>query len=613
MWGMSTPNQDETPVTPASMYAQRLAGLRALMKQNGLDGYLVPHSDEFMNEYLPPGNERLAWLTGFTGSHGMALVLEKQALVLTGKIYGIQVKKQVDRKYYTTSDQWLGGPGPWLEKIDARNLVIGFDPQIQSILEIKNFRGQFEPRAIELRPVDGNLIDQLWSDRPPGPHTGVEPFLEAYAGRSSTDKRILIGEILQKRGVAAAFLADPTDVAWLLNIRARDLAYTPLALSRVILFADGTVDWIIDPLRVSLEIRRALGNAVAITPPENIAESFMRLKAKVGKDKVLVDEHKTTYSLARLLEDRNIHLELGQSPVIIPRACKADAEQKSIRDAHRKDALALIRFMAWFADVVPRGQLDELGVVDKLESFRKMDPAYRGPSFETVAGFGPNGAIMHYRPTNASNRPLRGDSLLLLDSGGQYVGGTTDITRVLPVGEPTDAMIRHYTTVLKAHCAVARATFPVGTMGAFFDALSRAPLWAAGMDYGHRLGHGVGCFGAVHEPSADLSPKSRDEVRAGMLLSNEPGFYLEDHYGIRLENLMLVVPEPDKRVDNREVLGFETVSLVPFDPGLTHMTMLTHEERAWLSAYHTQIINEIGPLLVGSERAWLETVCAYFI
>lgn len=590
--------------------SERVGLLRAEISRAGVDGYLIPRGDEYLGEYVPPCHERLAWITGFTGSNGIALLMADRGVMVTDSRYGIQVRGQVDRKFFETSDQFNTGLLKFLEKHNIRNITIGFDPAVHGIAAIRMLRTQLDPMGIVLKPVDGNLIDRIWYDRPVPPHTGIESFLETYAGLSAADKRTMIAAQIAEQGLAAAFLADPTDIAWLLNIRARDLPCVPVALSRAVIYADSTVEWVIDPLRVPLEVKRNLGNGVSMTPPEAFSETVMRIKSKVGREPVLVDERMTSYAIAQVMEDRNIALKLGVSPVVIPRACKTAAEQQSIRDAHRRDAVALIRFLSWFETEVGRGQLDEIAVTDKVLWFRKQDPAFRGMSFDTIAGYGPNGAVIHYRATDPTNRKITGDGLLLLDSGGQYVGGTTDITRVLAVGDPTDEMRAHYTTVLKSHIAVARAVFPRGATGAFLDSLSRAPLWNKGLDYGHRLGHGVGCFLSVHEPSVDLSGKSRDEILTGMLISNEPGYYRDGEYGIRLENLTLVVPADHVGPEYR---ALDTVSLVPFDPALTKLSMLSPEEKEWLSAYHTQILDEIGPMLPESDRMWAETTCRYFM
>lgn len=596
------------------MTAHRVARLRAEMEKAGLDGYLVPRAGPYLGEYMAACDERLSWLTGFTGSAGLALILKERAVVMSDSRYTAQLKDEVDRKIFQTGDSTTQGVHGWMKQVNASGIKIGFDPALFGIGEIKRMGEQLEPLATTLAPLNDNLVDMIWNDQPEMPHTGVEPFLDIYAGLAAREKIQMISDELKRVGMAAAFMSDPADLAWLLNIRARDTEHTPVAFSRGVIYADGNVEWVIDPLRVPLDIKKNLGNVVQVTPPENLHETIMRLKSRVGKEPVLIDERYTSYRLAQMMEDRNITLKPGRSPVIIPRACKTVSEQKSIREAQIKDSVALIRFLAWFDGESPRGMLDEIGVADKLLSFRKLDPAFRGTSFDTIAGFGAHGALPHYRANEKTNKRITGDNLLLLDSGGQYVGGTTDITRTIAVGQPSEDMQMHYTSVLKAHIAVARAVFPRGTTGGFLDAVARAPLWARGLDFGHRLGHGVGCFMGVHEDAVSLTLRGQDTIEKGMYVSNEPAYYRVGEYGIRLENLVLVVDAPEMPVaDGPQVFyTLDTVSLVPFDPSLTKLSMLNGEEKEWLVGYHTRILDVVGPLLPASDRAWLETVCKYF-
>lgn len=598
------------------MTRARVADLRAQMELLGIEGYLIPRASAYLGEYMSESDERLAWLTGFTGSAGIALVLKDRAVVMSDSRYTAQLREQVERTVFQTGDSVAQGIHGWLKQVGTENAKIGFDPALFSIGEIRKLTEQLVPLCITLEPIQDNLIDMIWHDRADPPHSGVEPFLDVYAGMAARDKIQMIADTLKQMNVAAAFLSDPADMAWLLNVRARDCPHIPIALSRGVIYADGQVEWVIDPLRVPLEIKKNLGNAVQITPPESLEETVMRIKARAVRDPVLIDERATSYRLAQMLEDRNIVLKPGRSPVVIPRACKTNAEQTSIREMQIKDAVALIRFLAWFDSEAPRGMLDEIGVADKLLSFRKLEPAFRGLSFDTIAGFGAHGALPHYRATAKTSKRITGDSLLLLDSGGQYVGGTTDITRTLAVGTPTDAMQEDYTAVLKAHIAVARAVFPRGTAGGFLDAIARAPLWARGLDFGHRLGHGVGCYLGVHEDAANLSMKGPPEaLERGMYVSNEPAYYKTGAYGIRLENLVLVVDAdlPPGVTDGTMYYALDTVSLVPFDPALTKLSRLNREEKEWLAAYHTRILDTVGPLLPASDRAWLETVVRYFL
>lgn len=592
--------------------AEKLTALRAQMQEAGVAGYLVPRADEFLDEYVPPSAERLSWLTGFDGSAGFALVLPEHAVVMSDSRYTIQLKQQVDKAVFETADVGRDGIAGWLKKHDVANITIGFDPSLHSVAEIKRLEKETEALGANFRPVTENLIDRVWSDRPLSPRTSVEPFLEVFAGRSAAQKRELIADQLTTDGFAAAVLPSPADMAWLLNIRGRDVPHTPLALSMGVIYADGSVDWVIDPMRISPEIQRSLGNAVRIVPPENMADMVMKLKAKVGREPVLMDDRSTTYRLAQMLEDRNVRITLGKNPVIIPRACKTAEEQNSMRESHRKDAVAMIRFLHWLDEEAPKGKLDEMMVADKLISLRGMDPAWRDTSFDTIAGMGPNGAIVHYRATEKTNRKIKPDGLLLVDSGAQYAGGTTDITRTILVGEATDEMRTHYTAVLKAHIAMADAVFAKGTNGVQIDAIVRAPLWRQGMDFGHGTGHGVGCYLSVHEDGPRISSRGTEVLLPGMVVSNEPGYYREGEYGIRLENLVLVVPSTRATSTDQLFYEFETLSLVPFDPNLTRLSMLTQAEQEWLATYHTRILEVVGPMLAGPERRWLEAIIKYF-
>lgn len=596
------------------MASERVSALRAQMERVQIDGYLIPRAGPYLGEYMAPSDERLAWISGFTGSAGMAVVLKDRAVVMSDSRYTAQLKDQVDRKVFHTIDSTTPGLAGWIKQLGLSDLKVGYDPALLGIAEVSRLSDQVSALGVTLAPINDNLVDAIWVSQPDAPHTGIEPFLDSFAGITARDKIQMISDDLKTAGVAAAFLADPADFAWLLNVRARDCEHTPVALSRGVIYADGNVEWVIDPLRVPLDLKKNLGNVVQITPPENLHETIMRLKAKVGKEPVLIDERATSYRLAQMMEDRNITLKPGRSPITLPRACKTSAEQDSIRAAQIKDAVALIRFLAWFDGEAPRGTLDEMMVADKLLSFRRLDPAFRGPSFDTIAGFGPHGALPHYRATEKTNKKITGDNLLLLDSGGQYVGGTTDITRTIAVGVPTDQMQNDYTAVLKGHIAVACAVFPRGTIGGFLDSLARAPLWAVGLDFGHRLGHGVGCYLGVHEDAVNLSARGTDTIERGMYISNEPAVYHDGAYGIRLENLVLVVdaPELSARRSDQIFYALDTVSLVPFDPSLTKLSLLTRAERDWLAAYHTRISETVGPLLPEGDRVWLETVIRYF-
>lgn len=596
--------------------SEKLAALRDEMARSGVQGYLVPRSDEFLGEYVPESAERLAWLTGFTGSAGFAVVLEARAAVFSDSRYTIQLGQQIDNLLFEAERLKPSALKGWIERHGVRGITMGFDPELHSVAEIKQIEVDLAPFDITLKPIvgsagiaQGNLIDRIWTHRPGAPRSSVEPFLEVFAGRSAAQKREQIADDLQRDGYAAAILPDPLDMAWLLNIRGRDVVHTPVALSFGIIYADSSVDWVIDPARVDAEIARSLGNAVRIVPPEGVSDMIMKLKARAGRDPVLMDEHKTTYRLAQLLDDRNVNLKFGKDPCCLPRACKNEAEQQAMRDAHRKDGVAVVRFLYWLAQEALIGKITEITIDEKLKFFRAKDPAWRDSSFDTIAGMGPNGAIVHYRAMPETARVIGPDGLLLIDSGAQYACGTTDITRVVAIGTPDSAMRDHYTKVLKAHIAMADAIFPAGTTGVQIDTITRTPLWRAGMDFAHGTGHGVGVYLSVHEDGVSISSRGTGVLQPGMIVSDEPGYYLEGQYGIRLENLVLV--KSSDRVAGQ--LEFETLTLVPFEPHLVKMSALTQDEKDWLAAYHTRVRDVIGPLLPDAERAWLDAVCGYFM
>ncbi len=588
-------------------YTTRLDGLRQQMTRMGVDGYLIPISGPFLGEYAGPSDARLEWLTGFTGSNGIALVLKDHALICSDARYTLQLQDQVDKTIWTTADIRKPGVVGWLDEEGIRSIKIGYDPSLHAAFDIDKMEKELEPFQIVLHPIRDNLVNLIWTSRPPVPHTGVEPFLDVYAGETALQKIDRIAQGLKDKGHAAAFLSDPSDLAWLLNVRGRDLPHTPVALSCGVIYADKHIEWVIDPLRVPLELKKNLNHLLQVTPPESIDDTMMRIKAKVGAGSVLVDRAYFTAQHAQMFEFRNIAICPGASPIAQPRAIKSSAEQSSTRDAHKKDAVALIRFLSWLDTHVSSGDLDELSVAEELLRFRELDPAFRGNSFGTIAAFGPHGALPHYQAVPETNARLLGDTLLLLDSGGQYVGGTTDITRTIAVGTPTDDMCRDYTAVLQAHIAVATATFPVGTRGAHLDSLARNVMWRHGIDFSHRLGHGIGCFMGVHEPAVTLSQLGTDIIEKGMYISNEPAYYRMGEYGIRLENDVIVVES-----DMPGFLKLDTVSLVPFDPVLTKLSLMTADEKEWLAVYHTRILEVIGPLLPQSDREWLEAVVDYF-
>lgn len=571
---------------------QKLAALRGAIKEQGLDGFIIPRTGEFQGEFVAAYAERLAWLTGFTGSAGTAVVLPRKAVILTDGRYTIQLAQQADKRLYSHENSQEITPEKWLEENAGQGESIGYDPWLTTPRQADRIRGTLTEKGIKLVAVEKNPVDVIWKDRPAFPRAKAKIFPKKFSGLSSAEKINGVRKALKQKKLDACIITLPDSLAWLLNIRGGDVVHTPVVLSFGIIHANGRVKWFVHPGKISPAVKKYLGKKVEIIHPGKMKAAITALKKKrVGLD------------FSRSADW--FKLELGKAavdfkdPCVAPKAIKNKAEQRSLRAAHMRDGAALVNFLYWLDTEGKKKKLTEMGVVEKLEAFRKKDSSYRGPSFDTISGWGANGAIVHYRATKKTNANIKPPGLLLLDSGGQYEDGTTDITRTIAIGKPTEEMKRHFTLVLKGHIAVARANFPLGTTGAQIDTLARMALWRDGLDYAHGTGHGVGCYLSVHEESASLSPRGTESIRAGMFLSNEPGYYKEGAYGIRIENLVLVRREGDK------MLGFETFSLVPIDRALIKKDMLTSAELGWINAYHAEVIKKNGPKLEKEVRAWL--------
>jgi Xaa-Pro aminopeptidase len=582
-------------------YKSKLTALRQEIKAQGLDGFIVPRMDVYQGEFVSPAAERLAWLTGFTGSAGLAIVLEEKATAMTDGRYLIQITQQVDSALYNAGDSTKTTIAEWLINHAQAGNIIGYDPWLHTQAQIEKIEKDLEGKNIQLRAVEKNPVDAVWQDRPGAPQGKVEIFPESIAGMSSADKRARMGEELAKENLLATILTLPDSIAWLLNIRGSDLPTIPVALSFAFISVKGEVTWFVESAKIDAGVKKHLGNMVYVQDPATLQKQLAALaesSKKEGKP-IGVDFKRSPVWFRRQLEISGAGIRDFTDPCIAPKAQKTRAEQESIRKTHVKDGAALVKFLHWL-DTEGYRNTDEIAVAEKLESFRAQEPSYRGTSFDTIAGFGAHGAIVHYRATEESNKRIRPDGILLLDSGGQYSGGTTDITRTIAIGAAPQEIKENFTRVLKGHIAVATAHFAEGAKGVEIDTLARAPLREAGLDYAHGTGHGVGCFLSVHEEAANISPRGQDAVKEGMLLSNEPGYYKEGEYGIRIENLVLVQKE-----DNR--LFFETISLAPIDRALIISEMLDEKERAWLNAYHARVYEELSPLLGKSEKDWLKT------
>jgi Xaa-Pro aminopeptidase len=582
--------------------SDRLAALRARLAAAGVQGFVIPRSDEHLGEYVPPSAERLAWLTGFTGSAGMAIVLPDRAAVFTDGRYTLQVRDQADPALWECRHITEEPPAAWLKQ-HAAGLTIGYDPWLHAGPAIERLSAP----GVTFAPLPDNPLDAAWADRPAPPLAEAVPHPIAFAGKTAEEKRGEAAAALREAGEDAAILADPHSLAWLLNIRGGDLAHTPLALGFALLHADARVDLFMAPEKVSAETRAHLGNAVTVRPRSELPAAIDALAGR----RVRLDAEATPAWFADRLRAAGAAIATGEDPCRMPRACKNTVECSGARAAHRRDAAAMARFLAWFAAEAPKGGLTEISAAARLLAFRREGEHFRAESFPAISGAGEHGAIVHYRVTPETDRRIAPDECYLIDSGGQYLDGTTDITRTLWTGTgPAPATLRDRATrVLKGHIALATARFPAGVAGPHLDALARRALWDAGLDYDHGTGHGVGSFLSVHEGPAAFSRAARVvALREGMILSDEPGFYAQGEYGIRLENLLLVVPSTLGVA--KPFLEFETLTLAPFDRALIDAALLTQGEREWLDAYHARVFAEVAPLVDIATRAWLERACA---
>jgi len=594
-----------------SSYADRLAALREQLKADRLDGFVVPLTDEHMSEYVGSYAQRLAWLTGFEGSAGSAVVLPQEAAIFVDGRYTLQVRSQV------SADQWSYQSVPetsvadWLKEHAPEGARIGYDPWLHSRDWVRQASESLAERGAELVAVKRNPIDAVWGDRPEASNAHLVVHPDQYAGKGAAEKRTDIADWLAKHKADAAVLSALDSIAWAFNVRGADVARTPVALAYAIVNADGTADLFVASEKIGPEVRQHLGNGVRLHERSEFEPALAALKGKT----VAVDPERAVAAIFEALEKAGAKILPVRDPTVLPKAIKNLAEIAGQKSAQARDGAAISRFLKWVEEEAPKGGLDELTASDRLEALRREAPELKDLSFDTISGAGPNGAIVHYRSSDKTNRKLETGSLYLVDSGGQYVDGTTDITRTVVIGEPTEQMRDRFTRVLKGHIAVATALFPKGTRGSQLDSFARRPLWEAGLDYAHGTGHGVGSFLGVHEGPQRIAPVGSSQsggdepLRVGMILSNEPGYYKSGEYGIRIENLVLVV---DRQVEGaeKEMLGFETLTHAPIDRRLIARDMLSPRELDWLNAYHADVLAKIGPRLEGEDRAWLEAACA---
>ncbi len=584
----------------------RINRLRSLLPELRVDAVLVPRADEHQGEYVPASAERLKWLTGFSGSAGIAAITRRAGALFVDGRYTVQARSQVSKEL-----EILQVPearlSDWLRQKLRPGAAVGFDPRLHTVSEIERLTEALADRNIKLKPLARNPVDRLWgAERPPAPMGKVRPHPLKYAGRAAEDKIAEIQKALKADGQDAVVLTLPDSIAWLFNIRGSDVQHNPVALAFAIVPAQSKPELFIAQEKLDAEAKAHLAFA-RISEPEALGAKLGQLKA-AGK-RVRLDPNTASWWIARQLGGPQ-RIARAQDPCILPKARKNEVEIKGARAAHLRDGAAVVRFLAWLDREAPGGRLDEITAARKLEEFRAETKALLDISFDTISASGPNGAIVHYRVTEATNRRLKSGELYLVDSGGQYLDGTTDITRTIAIGRPSAEMRERYTLVLKGHIAIATARFPKGTRGIDLDAFARRALWEKGLDYDHGTGHGVGSYLSVHEGPQSISRRGMAVLEPGMIISNEPGYYKEGAYGIRLENLVLVTKPEKMPGGDREMMSFETLTLAPFDRRLIKVDLLTPAEITWVDDYHARVRQMLAPQLNAEDRSWLEAATA---
>ncbi len=599
----NSPFQTYDDRSDAATVAPRLAALRAELTKRGLDGFVVPHSDEHQNEYLPANAERLAWLTSFTGSAGAAVVLADKAAVFVDGRYTLQVRAQTDTALFEPRDLVAEGPQGWIPGHLPAGGKLGFDPWLITANGAAGLRHAAERAGASLVACDCSPLDTVWADRPAPPMGQAVPHAMNLAGEDSKSKRTRVAASLKKSHAEAAVITLCDSVCWLFNIRGSDLPHTPFVLALAILHTDGNADLFLDEAKRSPELVAHLGDGVRLAP---VSAFTAALDALTGKT-VLADPATAASAIFDRLNKASAKVKPAPDPCQLPKACKNPLEIEGTRKAHIRDGAALSRFLCWFAREAPHGGLTEIQAAETLEGFRRATGCLSDLSFDSISGAGANGAIVHYRVTRSTNAAIHSDQMFLIDSGAQYPDGTTDVTRTVIVGTPTPEMRDRFTRVLKGHIALATVRFPEGTIGMQLDSFARRPLWDAGLDYDHGTGHGVGSYLSVHEGPQNISKRPVNQpLMPGMICSNEPGYYKTGEYGIRIENLV-VVTAPKKLPDGeRPMMAFETITLAPIDLNLVEPGLLTDGERVWLNAYHARVLETLRPLVDEETRAWLE-------
>ena len=597
---------EDAPEGAAS--APRVKALRTELARRGLTGFIVPRADRYQNEYVPAADERLAWLTGFTGSAGAAVVLMDRAALFVDGRYTLQVRAQADTSLFAIEHLVENPPHQWLEKNLTGQDRLGYDPWLHTVESAERLAKACAASGAALVAVEPDLFDAIWADRPAPPRGPIRLHDVAFAGEEATTKLAHIRPEIGKLKADALVVSDPHCVAWTFNIRGSDVPHTPLPLAFAIIPREGRPALYVDGRKLANDVRHSLEALAVVREPADLADGLAALGQ--ARKTVRIDQATAADALARQITGAGGKLSRGPDPIVLMKAVKNSVEIEGARAAHRRDGAAVVRFLAWFDGAAAGGTLSEIEAVEALESFRRDTGRLKDVSFPTIAGAGPDGAIVHYRVTRKTNRLIAPGNLFLIDSGAQYEDGTTDITRTLAVGRPTAEMRDRFTRVLKGHIAIARAVFPDGTTGAQLDPFARQFLWEVGLDFDHGTGHGVGSYLSVHEGPARLSKLGTVPLKRGMILSNEPGYYRTDHYGIRIENLVLVIEAPSVAGAEKPLNTFETLTLAPIDRRLVKPEMLTAEEVRWLDHYHARVAATLAPLLDPPTRAWLEAATA---
>jgi Xaa-Pro aminopeptidase len=580
---------------------ERIAALRAALREAGLDGFVVPRADEHQSEYVPANAERLTWLTGFTGSAGTAVILADTAALIVDGRYTLQAPSQVETGVVSVVPLSERTPEAWIAEHLGRDKVLGYDPWLHTPDGVGRLERAVARAGGTLRALPENPIDACWAGRPKSPAGRVVPHPEVLAGETAADKLARVRAALAADSCDALVISDPHNLAWAFNLRGGDIGHTPLALGYAILPREGRARLFLGSDDIDPALRAALEPIAEIAPRPDLDDGL----AALAGARVRLDGATGAVALKERIETAGGTVDVGKDPITAMKAVKNAAEVAGTREAHCRDGASLVRFLAWLDGAAARGDLTEIAAVEALEAFRAEGGDLRDVSFPTISGSGANGAIVHYRVTRETDRAVRPGELFLVDSGAQYADGTTDITRTLAIGEPTAEMRDRYTRVLQGHVAISRAVFPKGTNGAQIDGFARLPLWRAGLDFDHGTGHGVGAFLSVHEGPQRIAKTGTVALEPGMILSNEPGYYAAGRYGIRIENLVLVEPR-EVPGGERPVLGFETLTLAPYDRRLIDASLLEPGERAWIDAYHARVRDALSPLLDAPTRAWLE-------